>query len=264
MAPPAHDVFRDADRQRDFTRDGFAVVDGLEPSFLEELDELYEVQKAHAGGEAMPISYSAGLVDLRRRVVEAAGRLLDLVSPRLVRDYRSVLADFMIKEPGARAMEPHRHWSLTDETRHRAITIWAPLDSATEENGCMLLLAGSHQERVYTGLRVYPEAVDRLCAVPVQRGQALVFDNRMLHGSCGNRTDRPRRALATQCVPVGAPLYVCHDQGPLVEIYEVDAQQCLEHIPSAPPRSGRLVGRLPGTRDGMPYYERARILGAHP
>lgn len=259
------EVFRDPARQEEFARQGFAVVDGVDPSWLGLVEDLYRDQSSQAGrGEAMPIGYSAGRADLRWPVVDAATRLLAWMQPFLVHEYRSVLADFMIKDAGARAMEPHRHWSLTDETRHRAITLWAPLDDATEENGCMLLLPGSHTERVYTGLRVYPDAVDRLLQVPVRRGQVLVFDNRMLHGSCGNRTGSPRRALATQCVPVAAPLYVSHDQGPLVEIYEVTPEECLEHIPSGPPRSGRLVGRLPGTRAGVPYYDRARALGAHP
>lgn len=259
-----HSVFADAALQTEFERRGYIVIEDLDSAFLGLIEELYESKKAHQSSAALPISYNAGLVELRRPTLATAQRLVEILRPRLTATYRPLLADLMVKSVGARSMEPHRHWSLTDESRYMALTCWTPLETASEKNGCMQLLPGSHRDRAFTGLRVYPDFVERLENVPVSRGQVLVMDNRMIHGSAGNTTDQPRRALATQCVPVGAPVYCCYDNGPMVDVYEVTDAGCLEYIPSAPPKEGRLLVRLPGPRSGKPYYDRARELGAHP
>lgn len=84
------------------------------------------------------------------------------------------------------------------------------LDDATLENGCLQVVAGSHLEAELRphrpilhgeagardeshALAVELGASDQLVPLPVRRGDITVHDERIVHGSGGNSSDRWRR-----------------------------------------------------------------------
>jgi ectoine hydroxylase-related dioxygenase (phytanoyl-CoA dioxygenase family) len=89
---------------------------------------------------------------------------------------------------------------------HKEITFWMPLQDATEENGCMSFIEGSHTGSVLShhspsddptvhaleccGDFEPSEAVT--CPLPV--GSCSVHYGRTLHSAGGNRSDQPRYA----------------------------------------------------------------------
>jgi phytanoyl-CoA hydroxylase len=92
----------------------------------------------------------------------------------------------------------------------RTTTCSLALDDATLENGCLQVVPGSHLEeeiRPHTpiiqstqGLREETHALsidlrthDRLVSLPVKRGDITVHNERIIHGSGGNPTERWRR-----------------------------------------------------------------------
>ena len=79
---------------------------------------------------------------------------------------------------------------------------WIALDDATEENGCMRLIPGSHhwgllEHQHLADYQVDEEALDRSreVSVPLEAGGALLFHSRLLHATSPNRSDRSRRAM---------------------------------------------------------------------
>ncbi len=89
------------------------------------------------------------------------------------------------------------------ETR---MSIWAPLQDATEANGCMWIVPGSHrwglQDYVVMDYgacvrRLSPEdyANEHAVPVPLPAGSLLLFHGLLWHTSKGNRTGRVRRAF---------------------------------------------------------------------
>jgi ectoine hydroxylase-related dioxygenase (phytanoyl-CoA dioxygenase family) len=99
------------------------------------------------------------------------------------------------------------YWS--PELRYRSISIWVPLQEATEQNGCMQFVPGSHRldilqhrsinndPRIH-GLELAPEARDRVVGViscPLPPGGATFHGPYMLHHTPPNRSSIPRRAL---------------------------------------------------------------------
>jgi len=99
------------------------------------------------------------------------------------------------------------YWS--PELRYRSVSIWVPLQEATEENGCMQFVPRSHRldilqhrsinndPRIH-GLEIAPEAMERVAGVvscPLPAGGATFHGPYMLHHTPPNRSTIPRRAL---------------------------------------------------------------------
>lgn len=86
------------------------------------------------------------------------------------------------------------------------ITCWIALDNATQQNGCVWALPGSHRsgrvthksiketDEFYPGLMA--QQIDEETQVPLEMsaGQIAIFHSNMIHRSGPNRTDKPRRS----------------------------------------------------------------------
>lgn len=95
------------------------------------------------------------------------------------------------------------------ELRYTAISIWVPLQEATEENGCMEFVPGSQtldvlrhrsindDPRIH-GLELHPDEkakVQPVVRCPLAAGGATFHGPYMLHHTGPNRSSGPRRAL---------------------------------------------------------------------
>ncbi|MGH3310389.1 MAG: phytanoyl-CoA dioxygenase family protein [Streptomyces sp.] len=103
--------------------------------------------------------------------------------------------------------------------RHRAISVWMPLQPATPDNGCMEFQPGSHLQPVLPHRLISPDShglvladtgvVSESVACPLPAGGATVHANRTLHYAGPNTTGEPRRALimsfACPAQPFGEP-----------------------------------------------------------
>ncbi|MCW2837692.1 MAG: phytanoyl-CoA dioxygenase [Marmoricola sp.] len=99
---------------------------------------------------------------------------------------------------------------------HFGITVWAPLQPATLENGCMQFVPRSHHLGVQPhelispdshGLRLTAmDAVKAVVACPLPAGGATVHFCRTLHYTGPNTTTGPRRALIVDFKAPPVPL----------------------------------------------------------
>lgn len=79
---------------------------------------------------------------------------------------------------------------------------WIALDPVDVENGCMMVLPGSHKQGPTPHFRRRDWQIcdthierDAAVAVPMQPGDCLLFHGLIHHGTPANRTDRRRRAV---------------------------------------------------------------------
>lgn len=92
---------------------------------------------------------------------------------------------------------------LRDSHESRIVNAWIPLTTANEENGCLLILPGSHREGVY---RMPDDAVlaRDAVAIPAEPGDVVLLDNKVLHASLPNRSDSSYRwAYNFRYLPTG-------------------------------------------------------------
>lgn len=159
-----------------------------------------------------------------------------------------------LKLPGGAGFPWHQDWSCcwrayTDEL----VTCFVALDDATEENGPLEVIPGSHLGRICLpfrsdaenaadpafagkteGFEVDPRAIDPRAVVRAQlgAGDMIVFDPYLLHYSARNRSDRPRRTIIYTYHPVR-----------LGRLYEYEAALQLRAGAAARVRTHRLAAR---------------------
>jgi phytanoyl-CoA hydroxylase len=100
------------------------------------------------------------------------------------------------------------------------VTAWVPLVTATEQNGCMWVLPGSHrlpvvQHKLHRGGKYLEIAetdlpdLPRVCC-PVPKGGVLLLTNRTIHGSFANNSEIVRWSMdlryQSASLPTNAPM----------------------------------------------------------
>jgi phytanoyl-CoA hydroxylase len=151
--------------------------------------------------------------------------VLDCVSDLIGGDVRFWSGKLNLKRPlGGQAVEWHQDWAFGPATNDDLLTVGIALDDATTENGCLLMIPGSHRGPVLDHWRdekfagaVTDEAFDSAAAVPVEVkcGGVSIHHIRTLHASAPNRSDRQRRLLLYT--------YAAADAWPLAGVAEPDA-----------------------------------------
>jgi phytanoyl-CoA hydroxylase len=91
------------------------------------------------------------------------------------------------------------------------LTVWLPLTEATEANGCLRVIPGSHRQGLVThclrpGARIPDELLDgQPIPVPVKRGGVLFFHHLTKHASLTNTSDGIRWSFDLRYHPIGQP-----------------------------------------------------------
>jgi hypothetical protein len=214
--------------------EGWCVVDMVEGRALAELADA-----CWASQPADPVGFTSTFfspdADLKRRVHAAIGTALGPGLERHFVDHHSILHSFTVNWPGpGGGLQLHQHSSMVDERRFRSAIVWCAVNDATEENGTLhvvprshLLQQGPRPERSQSWCEDHVDALlaGHLRAVPLRAGQALVFDNQLLHVSFGNHSTGPRASAVAGVVPRAAePLYYELDGDDSVNVYRLDPE----------------------------------------
>jgi non-heme Fe2+,alpha-ketoglutarate-dependent halogenase len=139
--------------------------------------------------------------------------LLDVIERLIGPDILCWSATFFAKEAGSDGYvgwhQDIHYWGL--DPAEEVVTAWLGLTDASEDNGCMFFVPGSHrggdrphQRLPDTSNMLLGSQEVSLCeseqaqrrAVVLQPGQFSVHHARLLHGSYGNLSQRPRIGLS--------------------------------------------------------------------
>jgi hypothetical protein len=193
-------VFKEQETQQLFEKNGFVILPFYTPEEIKELDELYN--KLHPKDEHgfFPSTFSK---DKNYRAV--ADEEIRRIGSRSINQYcqniKVVCGAFIVKNIGVDSgMCVHQDMSLVDESRFTGINIWVPLVDLTIENGALFVLRGSHRMTpTYRGSSipecfspVMNEVIDFLEPVTVKAGEAVIFDQSIIHFSPPNYSDNIR------------------------------------------------------------------------
>jgi len=134
-------------------------------------------------------------------------RILDRVAQLIGPDFRTRGNKLNMKLPrGGSAVEWHQDFAHYPHTNDDLCAAGIALDEATMENGCMMVIPGSHQGPIYDhhqddyfigAISPGRDNIDLSGAVPLElaAGDISIHHVRTLHGSAPNTSDKPRRFL---------------------------------------------------------------------
>ncbi len=269
-----------------FARDGHVTVPLLDDEAVDELRAVFHDLFPGRATGFVPTAAYATRAQKQATTEVLFERLVPRIAPLFDR-HRPFMAAFLVKWPGEAGVVPlHQDDWHVDERRFRAVAVWIALDDVGPEegNGPLEVVAGSQwvEARPRGTGTPWPYTAEcghlaehHLVTVPARRGEAVVLDNGVVHGSAPNRTDRPRLAVAIGMAPEEAGLVqaVADDAGQ-VWLFDVDPDfyveqdlkamtvaglaerhRCRERLPALPPTLSaeeheRLCARGCGTHPG--------------
>ena len=218
-----------------FRHNGFIIPSTRVP---DELLDRANAQTDHEVAEQIePIVWAADARDPTRRVLNRLSKLLlrapvyfeVATHPAVLDPLEAILGPhielltnkhnhLMVRPPGS----PPVSWHYGEPySQPRLITAIIPLGDTTIENGCTRFVPGSHvnplepdphrtdvaRMRRVNELPFQETELYRLSVpVPLRRGQVILFDNSVWHGSGVNATDQDRRSMTLAYVS-----HVLHD-----------------------------------------------------
>ncbi|MFW6059842.1 MAG: phytanoyl-CoA dioxygenase family protein [Phycisphaeraceae bacterium] len=120
--------------------------------------------------------------------------------------------NFFVKEPGAKEIPWHQDMNYWPIEPAVVISAWMAIDPATKENSCPQLIPGTHRKvipHVKAGDEMVFKAqadgkrIDTSQAIDIEMkpGEFFLFNERTLHHSEPNRSDKRRIGLAIRVVP---------------------------------------------------------------
>lgn len=193
-------VFKDDKHQQEFEKNGFVILPFYTPDEIAELEALYH--RLHPQDEKgfFPSTFSRDInyrYEADREIRRIGQRSID----NYCTDVKVVCGSFIVKSPGPDSgMCVHQDMSLVDESKYTGVNIWVPLVDLTVENGGLFAIPGSHRVvPTYRGSTipeffgpVMDDMLDYLQPILVKAGQAVIFDQSIIHFSPPNFSDSIR------------------------------------------------------------------------
>lgn len=211
-------IFKDDTLQEEFERNGFVILDFYNQDEIQFLLNLY--RELHPVDEKgfFPSTFSK---DKNYRVTadEQIRKVGSRSMGHYLTDIKVVCGSFIVKSPGEDSiMDVHQDMTLVDESEFTGINIWCPLVDLTENNGLLYALPGSH--RIFPTYRgpslptIYQNVYDEVkkYSVPLflKAGQAVVFDQSILHWSKPNLSNEVRPVTNTYFTNKEARFQICY------------------------------------------------------
>jgi len=175
------------------------------------------------GAGPLPTTYHCTFLDSNVEYKRLAQKMIEeLFEPKLSEllvDYRILTGNFYVKAPGKGRFQIHQNWPTTEDLSVTTLTVWCPLDDTDVANGALRVVPGSHKllPDVATAQSApffaeFEQAlVERhLVPVPLRAGEALVFDDSLVHWSGDNCSAAPRRAVQIETLPAEVPPVIYH------------------------------------------------------
>lgn len=248
-------IFHEPHLQEIFEKNGYVVIDFINPESIIEINKAYNTLMPDDGFKPRNSRYHCTFVDTnieyKKKVNQLFRQYFDSLLDKTLIDYELLTGNLYVKQPGCGEFEVHQNWDLVDQKLHTALTIWVPLQDTDSHNGTIEVVAGSNKinsniSTLHSGyfFRNFEAALKKKYLQPVdlKMGQAIIFDDNLIHYSKGNSSDKPRKAIQLECMPKEAELifyYVDPANTKYIEKYEAHSNFFLTH------NIGNVIGRPP-------------------
>lgn len=225
-------IFKDAALQETFHREGYVIVPFINKDQVQQLQALY-TSIYPKGVEGFFTTTFANDVNHREKVNRSIREICKGQIEALFRDYKILFSSYIVKAPGENSeLKMHQDMTLVDEKQFSGMNIWCPLVDLDAENGAIEVLPKSHRFfETYRGSSlpdIYDNVVEEIKPLMkscrLKAGEAIIFDQSIIHYSPANLSKKERPVINTFVAHQEAKIKICYwdkDQyGDQVEIFE--------------------------------------------
>lgn len=200
-------IFLDRKNQAFFEKNGYVKLKILSDKAVDYLSKIYlKYEKEHLKISTRFHSTSdTSNKSLIQNVNLEVKEILLSETSGLFHPIKSLIANFMIKEPGKNSeVAAHQDWTFVNEEKGFSGNLWAGLQDINHQNGCMFFLPGSHN--ITKSLRVSPsykafyeslrfEIPKYAKYEPTKKGEGFLINHAVVHGSGLNLSLKSRKAV---------------------------------------------------------------------
>jgi ectoine hydroxylase-related dioxygenase (phytanoyl-CoA dioxygenase family) len=212
-------VFQDRALQERFDRDGYVTLKLLDPSHVARLLALYDSTVAADPKKDLYESSRHNTAEKNARINLAIREVLAEAIGDTFAGHELFGGTFMVKVPEqSTVLALHQDWSVVDEDTHQSVFIWCPLVHTGPNNGGLFVLPSSHEwfgnyrSGSLPSLRIVPRGSlkDAMKDLVLEPGEAVVYSDRLFHGSYANTTSSPRIVVTGRVNERGSQLVYYH------------------------------------------------------
>jgi len=211
-------AINDAYQQQLLNINGYFTFPFLSDIETEELKLIYHNHFTDTKTTFYSTSFHEDIA-LKKTVSDKIINLLQDKLNALVIDYKVLGSSFLKKNPNENnLLQLHQDWTVTDEEKYGSFTIWIPLQDTQKHNGAIRVIKGSHN--IENNLRAPSLPVsfeaernkfeNHLQTLPLKKGEAFVFNQKLMHASWPNQSNEERLALTIGLVPKDADLFMLY------------------------------------------------------
>jgi ectoine hydroxylase-related dioxygenase (phytanoyl-CoA dioxygenase family) len=218
--------------QHQFHEEGYVIVPFISAEQIESLFQVYK--KCYPEGvEGFFTTTFANNVEHRELVNRSIREICIQEINALFHDYKILFSSFIVKAPGENSrLIMHQDMTLVDEDIFSGINIWCPMIDLNTTNGAIEVLPKSHRfYKTYRGSSlpdiydtVKEEVLSLMQPIYLKAGEAIIFDQSIIHNSPPNLSAAERPTINTFVAHKEAKIKICywdrHNHGNNVEIFE--------------------------------------------
>lgn len=260
-----NNILLDPEQNKILIEKGYLVLDFCDPQLLKKAFEQIakgttEPRLAGNNHRTIDVSFHCTYLDPDQEYKMAVWTTLnDLVGPFLQANfvnYKTIQANLFNKAPGTGVISPHQNLTTVDEEKYTSVSIWVPLQDTTELNGTLHFAPQSHGKfERYRNSNIHWAPMDasiemsayQMLPISLKVGQALIFDDSIVHASPDNKSTQNRYVFHYLAIPQQAKPIYCKRVNTEVQLIEVSDLFWQTHTPGAPEPSAPVVKTLPFT-----------------
>lgn len=198
--------FHNIAKQNQFERDGYTIIDLLSIEKVNELKNFYFQNKAAhlAVKDKMHSTCDTNNLDLILKTDEQIQKLVLPEVEKHLSSFTPLFGSFLVKEAGKGSETGfHQDPTLVDKAAYVSANIWISLQDTFTKNGNLTVVKGSHRlGNILVATPKFPTIFEKFrdsiglyaTELPVKAGQAIVLNNKLIHGATPNLTNEERIA----------------------------------------------------------------------
>lgn len=231
-------LFENQSLQNEFETNGYVKLSLLNENEICQLIDIHSNHNNKSTNTGFHISLDHSDKNLVRKI---SAKIEEILTPKvlnLLDQGKIFTSSYTVKEIGNKfIVPPHQDWTFVDEAQYSSATLWIPLQDVSEKNGALGVIKGSHN--LFNHHRSSPSPHSRspltdhiftlfpfIKIIDMKAGEALIFNNKLIHASPPNISNAPRLAVGIGITQKEASLihYYKTPKKETLEKYEIDRE----------------------------------------